>query len=321
MKRSGTKLNRAEFFTKKKKSPRTNHYKNQSRFVACPLCSKSIPIHTIEVHASKCDGEQDTQTKLPTNREASIHCSIEKNDEGPLQKSSSFIHRSQSERISVEPAKLQWSNLLKSRAHSEDGYEVKNGCEIPGLYIHHEFITEKEEKELIAMLDGRAEEDTFLPWRQSKFNGKHIGKRWGVHCSLKDRKVYPEENPLPSSLMKIIERIKSLDIMDGCAPNEANAISYRKNKGDYLRSHVDDRQLSKEPIANLSLGGDCLMKFQLEKEKTSNYPKMKKVLLRRRTLQILTKSARYDYSHGIENNDLLTERRISITMRESPLTK
>jgi alkylated DNA repair dioxygenase AlkB len=47
----------------------------------------------------------------------------------------------------------------------------------------------------------------------------------------------------------------------------------------------------------------------------------KRVLLRRRTLQVLTGKARYDYSHGICNEDLLSDRRVSITMRESPLTK
>ena len=107
-------------------------------------------------------------------------------------------------------------------------------------------------------------------------------------------------------------------IMKGYAPNEANAIDYRRAKGDYLKSHVDDRQLSKEIIANLSLAGDCYMTFQREKPPTECE---QKVLLKRRTLQVLTGSARYDYTHGIRNEDLLSDRRISVTMRESPLTK
>jgi hypothetical protein len=42
-----------------------------------------------------------------------------------------------------------------------------------------------------------------------------------------------------------------------------------------------------------------------------------RVHLPRRTLQILTGRARYDYRHGIHNSDLSSERRISITLRET----
>jgi hypothetical protein len=31
----------------------------------------------------------------------------------------------------------------------------------------------------------------------------------------------------------------------------------------------------------------------------------------------LTGRARYEFSHGIENNDLLSDRRVSVTMRET----
>jgi alkylated DNA repair protein alkB family protein 4 len=138
---------------------------------------------------------------------------------------------------------------------------------------------------------------------------------------LRDRKVYPQDNPLPPLLLNLIDRISQLQIMKGCVPNEANAIDYHKKNGDYLKNHVDDRQLSKEPIANLSLAGDCFMTFRLERHTApQHFPKERKVLLKRRTLQILTSNARYDYSHGIQNEYLLSDRRISITMRESPLS-
>lgn len=42
-----------------------------------------------------------------------------------------------------------------------------------------------------------------------------------------------------------------------------------------------------------------------------------RVHLPRRTLQILTGRVRYDYRHGIHNSDLSSERRISITLRET----
>lgn len=45
-----------------------------------------------------------------------------------------------------------------------------------------------------------------------------------------------------------------------------------------------------------------------------------RVLLPARSLQVLTKDARYRYTHGIAMDDVLDERRVSVTFRQSPLT-
>lgn len=108
--------------------------------------------------------------------------------------------------------------------------------------------------------------------------------------------------------------------MGGCHPNEANAIDYWRDRGDYLKAHVDDRQMSKEPIANLSIVGDCYMTYRADGIRGGRDGVVQKVLLKRRTLQVLTGKARYDYSHGICNEDILSDRRISITIRESPIS-
>ena len=105
--------------------------------------------------------------------------------------------------------------------------------------------------------------------------------------------------------------------------NEANAISYSKGL-HHLESHVDDRSLSKEAIVNLSLLGDCLMTFtRVSPPKglaKGEIGELKKVLLKRRTLQVLTGEARYGWEHGIRKEDLFGDR-VSVTMRESPMTK
>jgi alkylated DNA repair dioxygenase AlkB len=102
--------------------------------------------------------------------------------------------------------------------------------------------------------------------------------------------------------------------MQSCIPNEMNVIEYKRSRGDYLKPHMDDRVKYKEPIANLSLAGDCYMTFA--KERDCQYPKVR-VLLKRRTLQILTGKARYEWTHGIEASDILCDRRVSVTMRET----
>jgi alkylated DNA repair dioxygenase AlkB len=197
---------------------------------------------------------------------------------------------------------------------------------LPGLFLYEDFITEQEEAEILAQLDGTSHPETYLPWKAATFNGRHDGKRWGVHCNLRERRVDPAEHPLPPFLQDIVlDRLEQrVRPMRDRRPNEANAIDYRQKRSDYLVAHVDDRQLSKEPIANLSLAGDCYMTFtnvKMPRHATAAMPAQIRLLLKRRCLQVLTGPARYDFSHAIAANDILSERRVSITMRESPLTR
>lgn len=314
---------------------RRNEKKNESRFQSCPICLKTFPIHAIERHAALCttgptnDDDADYQDPISSN------CIVpyDKCDNAVIktdcETTSCTVQTSLVDKVSIEDVDViqKWKDILKhdkqsNPNHKSSSQSLSNNQPLPGLFIFEDFITPQEEEEIISMLDGKGSHaDSFLSWKPSKFNGKHAGKRWGVHCSLKDRKVYPQDTPLPPLLLNLINaRIRVLQEMKGCIPNEANAIDYRQKNGDYLKNHVDDRQLSKEPIANLSLAGDCFMTFRLERHSApDHFPKVQKVLLKRRTLQVLTSNARYDYSHGIDNEDLLDERRISITMRESPL--
>lgn len=187
---------------------------------------------------------------------------------------------------------------------------------IPGLYLYDDFISEEEETAILKYLDTES-----IQWKTSRFNGHQFGKRWGVHCNLRDRRVNAAENPLPDFIQQIlVPKLKDLPTVKGYLPNEANAIDYRRKQGHWLKSHVDDRKLSKEPICNLSLAGDCYMTFKNEAMHRNLALKEQKVLLKRRCLQVLTGSARYDFSHAIANVDLLSDRRVSVTMRESPLT-
>jgi alkylated DNA repair protein alkB family protein 4 len=194
---------------------------------------------------------------------------------------------------------------------------------IPGLFLFDEFITEEEEQEIMAQLDGESvsKRDKFLPWGDKNSYGLHGGKRWGVRCDLRERKVTEAENPLPDFVQRIlVPKLKGLPQMLGCIPNEANAIDYRRDKGHWLKPHVDNWDLSKEPIANLSIAGDCVMTFRNVAPSRNTANSEQRVLLKRRTLQILTGAARYDFTHGISHENLLSDRRVSITMRESPLT-
>ena len=259
-----------------------------SSFGTCPLCDHSFPLHTLESHAETCEGKGGV--------------------------ASSAAQSSESPKAANKCAHFQ----LQAPAvlNRNEKAIIPPTCEpIPGLFLYENFITEEEEAAILNGLDHDP-----LPWKPARFNGKNMGKRWGVHCNLRDRRVDAPEHPLPNYLQDIVlSKLKLLNTMK-CIPNEANAIDYLRKQGHWLQAHVDDRKLSKEPIANLSLAGDCYMTFRNQAMHRNLAASEKRVLLKRRCLQVLTGKARYDFSHGIAHQDLLSDRRVSVTMRESPLT-
>ena len=138
---------------------------------------------------------------------------------------------------------------------------------------------------------------------------------------MRKREISEPTFQMPLWLLDITKRITQIVeqyTKETFCINECNAISYKRREGHELEPHVDDRKLSTSIIANLSLCGDCIMTYSCIKPKPRCVDSVD-VLLKRRTLQIQSGSARYDYSHGILNSNLLNNRRVSITFRESPL--
>mmetsp|Transcript_57298 Transcript_57298/g.63997 ORF Transcript_57298/g.63997 Transcript_57298/m.63997 type:complete len:391 (+) Transcript_57298:225-1397(+) len=326
-----------------------------SSFGICPICQSSIIWHNLESHASECNGNDgysgSNNDSLTTRQTPPMNIDVDRqsnqqsssistippiltkekvNNIIPIQIAPIFHFNSSSPSSSSSSSSSRASGVGEILSKKKDGITVKqrhvqlrpNTFEpIPGLYIYEDFITEEEESMILHGIDIV---DT-LPWKSARFNGKYIGKRWGVHCNLRDRRVDAPENPLPNIIQEImlpkLERLLPTAVMKGCIPNEANSIDYRRKLGHYLKDHVDDRKLSKESIANVSLAGDCYMTFKnIAKHRNIAVPEQK-VLLKRRCLQVITGKSRYDFTHGISNQDLLTDRRVSITMRDSPLTK
>lgn len=297
-------------YTASNKRKRDESCDNKSKFSPCPLCQVLLPFHSLVYHAANCNGD----FKQAIMQKASINGDLEQVQE---------LMTSDRNLTPIQP----WWKVTTTRSPSTHVSKITEAIApteepISGLFLFHDFLTFEEELCILKELDGEQYPESFLPWKITRFNGQHRGKRWGVHCNLRDRRVGLGENPMPKFFETILlPKLQRIISMKGCEPNEANAIDYHKANGDYLQDHVDDRQMSKESIANLSIAGDCFMTFIYQKKKNIGPTKQLRVLLPRRTLQVLTGSARYDYSHGIRNEDLLDDRRVSVTMRESPLTK
>eukprot|EP01041_Mallomonas_annulata_P013493 gene13493-28615_t len=274
-------------------SSRTVTFKNDDQvdstlsiFVDCPVCNKGIFHSLINDHLDRnCDEQKQPKKANDTEypKELLIFCDV--------------ISRPLS-------------------------YTIKTLPDLPGLYTIADFISVAEEENLINALDT----DNSNPWILSHFNGTQQVKKWGLVTDYNQRKIRPHdeskgEYSFPPYLNYIIHRIDKLKIQGleplkavNFIPNEGNAMSYTKNQQHYLKAHFDDRFLSGPILVNLSLGGDAIMTYR--KEATLN-PHICNVELPRRSLQIVSKQARYDYTHSIENSNIKGDRRVSVVLRQA----
>ncbi|GKY92377.1 hypothetical protein MPSEU_000208600 [Mayamaea pseudoterrestris] len=183
---------------------------------------------------------------------------------------------------------------------------------LPGLYLIENFLSQEEELLILSDLD---QSNAQQAWVREKHTGSHFEKRFGIDHDLWSKHLRPPVHPMPRWFHGIVSsKLQQVAfLLQNCVPNEMNVIDYRSSRGDHLKAHMDDRVKYKEPIVNLSLAGDCYMVFAKERDASV----AKKILLKRRTLQVLTGKARYEWTHGIEASDILSDRRVSVTMRET----
>jgi len=208
--------------------------------------------------------------------------------------------------------------FLEKFDNTPSGLRASPHSELLGLYTLESFVTEAEEIALLKFLD--SDEGCGHRWKLGSFNGPSMGKRYGIRTDLKRRCFLASEVEMPSILQPFTERIRQVvngpDALRFFCPNEANAISYRRAEGHYLGSHCDDRQLSGSILVNLCLAGDAVMTYTRDakgKSKSSKLAASKTYAVRlpRRALQIQSGTVRYDYQHGIRNEDLLSDRRVT----------
>ena len=197
---------------------------------------------------------------------------------------------------------------------------------VPGLWLVLELLSESEETQLVRDVDG----DSGTPWRVSSFNGFTDTKVFGVRTQFglpnEERLVRKndpsrDEHDIPGYMGSLLKRLSALpqrfpelrELMRSFRINDCNVNSYEREKGHFLTPHYDDRALSGPLLLNLSLGCDCFMTYTAERSDQSPV----RVLLPRRCLQIVSGDARYCFKHSIAKEDVLGDRRVSVTLRMS----
>jgi len=118
--------------------------------------------------------------------------------------------------------------------------------------------------------------------------------------------------PLPAFLKEIAAAFTSGAFLPTAAflPNHCNAIRYVPAKGHFLGPHFDDRRLSGELLANISLVADATMVYE-----HGTTGERVEVLLKRGSLQVVTGKARYDWMHEIPPENFAGASRVSLTFR------
>ncbi|XP_024539912.1 alkylated DNA repair protein ALKBH8 homolog [Selaginella moellendorffii] len=251
-----------------------------SSFVECPACQLKVATTLINVHLDlDCKPARNaSQKQIPlTGRDETI-CLDEQ-----ASCSSVFVALSSS-RVQPKPSVM-------------NGYQLVEN-----------FISCEEEEKLIFAMDS----DARNLWKPYSFTGLNNGKSYGLVMALGKRKILAPKFEMPHVLEPIMERMRSIPLLAEFFPNEMNSLEYIRESGHFLRPHVDDRQLSGTLIVNLSMCGECYMTFKRERGAYECH----KIRLKQRSLQILTGDSRYNFTHEIENRDLLSPRRVSITFRE-----
>ncbi|XP_021903098.1 alkylated DNA repair protein alkB homolog 8 [Carica papaya] len=226
---------------------------------------------------------------------------------------------------------------LTFEAHLNDTLPValvSSELDIPGLYLMHDFVTENEEQELLAAVDGR-------PWNcLSKRRVQHYGYEFCYDTRNIDTRRHLGE--LPSFVSLILEKISLFPNCD----NPASLILDQLTVNEYptgvgLSPHIDTHSAFEGLIFSLSLAGPCIMEFRRYSDgewklatssemKVDNLKKCSNFLRRAiylppRSMLLLSGEARYAWHHYILHhkidkvNDSVIRRavrRVSFTFRK-----
>ena len=177
---------------------------------------------------------------------------------------------------------------------------------ISGLYIVQNFISGKEEKTLMKIISGQEWDKSLSRWTQ-QYGYKYNYKKRGV---LEDDYI----GELPEWLKSLCEKMNDVNEYSGKEKDQVIINQYRPSEG--IAKHKD-APIFDDEICSISLGSQCTMIFRKGTD-------VHEILLKPRSLLIMTGDARYKYTHKIKK--VKTDRingkrvyrgiRISITFRK-----
>eukprot|EP01089_Gocevia_fonbrunei_P013755 TRINITY_DN3595_c0_g1_i1.p1 TRINITY_DN3595_c0_g1~~TRINITY_DN3595_c0_g1_i1.p1 ORF type:complete len:204 (-),score=27.71 TRINITY_DN3595_c0_g1_i1:28-639(-) len=189
--------------------------------------------------------------------------------------------------------------------------EIITTTSVPGLILVKNFLTEKEEDELLAVIDAPN-----APWKLNRSRTRRVQMFGPLHDSRYTVKQGAEITPLPSYSPDLTKKIITfcwehfhqfqLSKLNNDKYTELFVNEYTSN--DALQFHKDHTSTYGPVIIGISLLCDGIFWFQ----KGSNEEQIK---LPRRSMYLMTGDSRTSWNHGIHAGHLSGERRISLTFR------
>lgn len=271
---------------------------SSTQYVPCPICNISLSVRMMNLHLDSCLGSENDSASRKSSRAVEID----------------LVGYSPDDVAITSPTLIPFEHP-----------------ELPGLWLFHEFITEEEESSVVSDLDN---DET--SWHLSTFNGHCLSKSYGLKTQFGpvhvEERIVRRNDPtkgerdVPVYLLPFVERLQTFVknnskkfklpvVLNSFRPNECNANCYLKSENHSLTPHYDDRFLSGPILMNLSLHGFSTMTYT--KGNSEAVHDTVKVNLPRRCLQLVTGDARYKYKHRINAEDVLDQKRMSVTWRQA----
>ncbi len=178
--------------------------------------------------------------------------------------------------------------------------------EVDGLVYVRNFLTIDEHDRLLVDIDRQ----TWLT--DLKRRVQHYGYKYDYKSHRIDRSMYIAS--LPEWAVEIAARLH--DRYSDTFPDQVIVNEYEPGQG--IEKHIDCKTCFQETIISLSLGSSCLMNFREQ-----HGDGQQDLWLEPRSLVVLKRAARYDWTHGIakRKSDLWLgqkfwrSRRVSLTFR------
>lgn len=185
---------------------------------------------------------------------------------------------------------------------------------IKGLTLITDFITDKEEKELIKYIN-QNDWDNKIKRRVQHYG--HVFEYSTKKVNIQKYSIFP------IWLEPVISKIKKYEKLRHFAPDQCTINEYKPGIG--IAHHIDTHSSFSNTIISLSLQNNIIMSFL---DKTRDSEKIE-ILLPNKSLLILQDDSRYKFSHGIsyrktdkiDDKIYKRELRISITLREILLSE
>jgi alkylated DNA repair dioxygenase AlkB len=183
--------------------------------------------------------------------------------------------------------------------------ELARATGIDGLILMENFIDEHEEAALIEAIDARE-------WSNQL---KRRTQQYGHIYDYSSRAEGPSKkaDPIPEAFRLVVERLSDKSLLHD--PDQVIVNEYQPGQG--IGAHIDHKTKFEDNIGSLSLLTPVTMEFTRTKDS-----KKVRLLLPRRSLLLMRREARYEWSHGISpvKTDPLTKqarkRRVSLTFRK-----